>query len=164
MIARLITAPGAEPITIDDVLAWGRMDSAENPSLLGLAIAQAREEAEHATGRRLITQTWEVDVAAGDVVSLYGLSPVQSIKQAGADVPWTDGLPPCVTAPADGTLTIVCGWASPELVPAGIRQWMIHRIITARSAPQFVLPGAQVAVMPRPFVDGLLDPYRVPVI
>lgn len=163
MIARLITAPGAEPITIYDVLAWGRMDSAENPSLLGLAIAQAREEAEHATGRRLITQTWEVDVAAGDVVSLYGLSPVQSIKQAGADVPWTDGLPPTCTAPADGVLTVVCGWEDAAHVPAGIRLWIIHRAITSAELRQFVLPQ-QATWAPRPFVDGLLDPYRVPVI
>jgi hypothetical protein len=162
MLARQTIAPTREPITIDDVLSWGHLDGAENPAMLGLAIAQAREEAEHTTGRRLLTQTWEIDVTAGDVVNLYGLTPVQSIKQAGIDVPWTNGLPPTCTAPADGVLTIVCGWADVLAVPAGIRMWMVHRVITSAEARQFLLATQQISQAPRQFADGLLDPYRIP--
>lgn len=163
MPARLITAPTQEPVTIDDVLSWGRLDGAENPAMLGLAISQAREEAEHATSRRLMTQTWEIDVLAGDVVKLYDLSPVQSITQGGIAVPWTDDLPPTVTAPADGVLTVVCGWPSALAVPAGIRLWIVHRVITSAEMRQFLLPTQQISAAPRSFADGLLDPYRIPV-
>lgn len=162
MATRQIHAPMQEPVTPGDVLSWGRIDSAEDGALLGIAIQQAREEAEHATGRRFLTQTWEIDVHAGDVVQLWGLSPVQRIQQAGVDVPWVDGLPPTCTAPADGVLTVVCGWADVASVPAGIRLWIIHRAISSAEVRQFLLPG-QFSPPPRQFVDGLLDPYRIPV-
>lgn len=162
MAVRQIAAPLQEPVAPADVLSWGRIDAAEDGAVLGIAIQQAREEAEHATGRRLMTQTWEIDVLAGDVVELWGLSPVQSIQQSGVAVPWTDGLPPTCTAPADGVLTVVCGWSDAASVPAGIRLWIIHRVISSAEVRQFLLPG-QFSAPPRPFVDGLLDPYRVPV-
>lgn len=161
MGSRLVKVDGVEPITIDEVLSWGRIDGAENPAVLGLAVAQAREEAEHLTGRRYRPQTWEVDVLAGVPVLLRDLVPVTSVKQAGLDVPFTSDLVPVVVPPADGVLTIVCGYTDPKDIPPGVRLWMIHRAITSNELRQFVT-AAGVAAAPQAFVDGLLDPARIP--
>lgn len=57
---KLITAPTAEPITTQDAKDWLRISTTADDSLLDLMIKSARQKVENITGRKLITQTWEL--------------------------------------------------------------------------------------------------------
>jgi uncharacterized phiE125 gp8 family phage protein len=47
-------------------------------------------------------------------------------------------------------------------VPEGIRQWMLVRVITAYEHRDEMEQAKRGKLEPMPFVDGLLDPYRMP--
>jgi hypothetical protein len=49
-------------------------------------------------------------------------------------------------------------------VPEGIRHWMLMRISTLYENREEVAILGRGKVDPLPFVDGLLDPYRVPLL
>jgi uncharacterized phiE125 gp8 family phage protein len=56
---KLITAPTLEPITLVELKAQSRIDTADEDALLGIYIAAARAKAESYTGAALMAQTWE---------------------------------------------------------------------------------------------------------
>jgi len=60
MTLRLITAPSAEPATVDEVKLDARIDGPELDATIELLIKAARQRCEDLTGRALITQTWEL--------------------------------------------------------------------------------------------------------
>lgn len=76
-----ITGPAAEPVTVTDVKDAARIDGSEFDAQIALLIASFRLQAEHAQGRRLITQTVELVIdefpSATDIDLL--LPDVQSI-------------------------------------------------------------------------------------
>lgn len=188
MRLELSAAPGEEPITLAQAKTHLRVDHSDHDSLITTLIAAARRMAEERLARRLITQTWIAyfdDFA--DELLLSGLSPVASITDvkylAAADGALTV-LDPSVyqlikTAPAklveayDQTwpdarcvpeavrVTAVCGYGAAAAVPEPIVQWMLIAIGTMYKHAEGIVTGTIVAEVPRNFVDGLLDPYRV---
>lgn len=79
MTTTLITAPTVEPITIDEVREYLRIDStAFDATLLGLT-QSARSRAEAYTGRSLITQTWELGLDCLPGLIELPRAPVQSV-------------------------------------------------------------------------------------
>jgi uncharacterized phiE125 gp8 family phage protein len=56
---KLITAPTLEPITVAELKAQCRIDTADEDALLAVIIAAARAKAESYTGAAIMQQTWE---------------------------------------------------------------------------------------------------------
>ncbi|PRP71499.1 hypothetical protein BUE93_05735 [Chromobacterium amazonense] len=52
-------------------------------------------------------------------------------------------------------------WKTAADVPESIRQWVLLRVATAYAQREAVSSGQPLQAMPRTFVDGLLDPWRV---
>lgn len=88
----LKTAPGVEPVSLASAKAHCRIDGADEDALLSTIISAARGAAEHALGRRLISQVWyaffdawnefewrNAGAYAGPALVLRGLSPVSAI-------------------------------------------------------------------------------------
>ena len=72
-----------------------------------------------------------------------------------------------VTLPQVGAVQInyTAGYgASASAVPDGIRHWMLMRVATLYVNREEVAILGRGKVDPLPYVDGLLDPYRVPVV
>ena len=55
-----IAAPASEPLALADAKAHCRVDHTDDDALITALIVAAREQAEHETGRALVTQTWEL--------------------------------------------------------------------------------------------------------
>ncbi|MCD0494828.1 head-tail connector protein [Chromobacterium violaceum] len=52
-------------------------------------------------------------------------------------------------------------WPKDEDVPEAIKQWVLLRVATAYAQREAVASGQPLQQLPRTFVDGLLDPWRV---
>ncbi|VVG70938.1 hypothetical protein PAP18089_01910 [Pandoraea apista] len=163
MAGRLVTPPSSEPVGVDESRQWARIDDDVDEGIVALAIKAAREHAEHITGRRFVTQAWALRVRAGQTVALHGFVPVQSVKTAaGDDLPWfDDGIPPTVTAVADGELRITCGYGDANVVPSSVKMWIWQRLGFYIENRDSLISGKVVAP-PRDYVDGLLDGLEVP--
>ncbi len=61
---KTITAPTAEPITLDEAKAQCRVDIADDDALIGALITAAREEVERQSYHALMTQTLEMILTA----------------------------------------------------------------------------------------------------
>lgn len=46
-------------------------------------------------------------------------------------------------------------------VPAGIKAWILMRVAAANENREAVVVDKSLVIAPMPFVDGLLDPYRI---
>ena len=60
MATRLITAPAAEPLSLEEAKAHLRVDHTTDDSLIAIFLQAARQDCEEWTQRAFITQTWEV--------------------------------------------------------------------------------------------------------
>ncbi len=60
MAIKLLAAPAAEAVTLDEAKAHMRIDIADDDAIVTGLIAAARETIENLTGRKLITQKWRV--------------------------------------------------------------------------------------------------------
>ena len=96
MKATLTVPPAGEPLTLAEAKPHLRVDLNDDDALITALISAAREQVEFLTGQRLITQTWELELAAGERCMLEGLLPIQSLSSTS---PYTlDGRwPPTLT-------------------------------------------------------------------
>lgn len=58
-------------------------------------------------------------------------------------------------------VNFTCGYGAASAVPMGIKQWMLIRIGTMFENREEVALMSRGKIEPLPYVDGLLDPYRV---
>lgn len=80
MALKLITAPAALAVSLADVKTQLRIDGTDHDATLTAYIEAATQVAEHETGRRFITQTWEAVYDAFPCAAIeLGLAPVQSV-------------------------------------------------------------------------------------
>ena len=186
---KLITAPTAMPITLDEAKLHARVEASADDTLITALIAAAQEEAEHITGRALVTQTWEQVLDAFSDSMELGLAPVTSISSikyldsTGAEQTLAstvydlidEAFPPRVVlktgqswpatySAADAVrIRFVAGYGSAGSdVPAAIRAWMQVRVASLYAQREAVIAGVSIAEIPGRFLDGLLDPYRIP--
>ncbi len=181
----LITAPTAEPLSRTEAKLHCRIDGTDDDTLVDALIKTARLMAEQATGRALVTQSWRYTLdcfpAAAINLPRPPLASVQSVKYMDVDgvlqtlVADTDysvylssllGL----VAPAYGVtwpsprdvpeavrIEYTAGYGAAAAVPEDIKQWMLLHI--AHWYDNRAAAGDKRD--PLPFVDALLDPYRV---
>lgn len=179
----VITAPSVEPVTLAEAKSHCRIDAdiTEHDGLLELLIQAAREQAEHDTGRALITQTLQVLEPASCRLQLrkppfLSMTSVVAVDSAGVETAITGSdytidhsrlIPDLVIkAMPSGACYIKAQYnagygASASSVPSAIRRWMLMHIATHFEHRESVVVGGSVASMPTPFIDGLLDPFRV---
>lgn len=153
--------------------------------MLGTLITAARQVAEARTGRKFITQTWELVLDAFPSEIELGALPVQSVTSI--KYYDTDGVLQTMSA-SDYVLDadLLPGWIRPAYnvswpstrtqsqavivrvvlgygttgasVPAGIRQWIVAQVSAAFRNYDGLIDGIAV---PLPFLDGLLDSFRI---
>lgn len=192
MALKLITAPAAEPILLATAKAHLRVDHANDDTLIDALITAARQAAEDRTGRAIITQTWELvlDAFPANEIQIAkppvtGITSVKYIDTAGAEqtlgtdqylldadafpgwllLAYGASWPDTQDAANAVRIRFTCGYgASESAVPAALRQWMLIAIATMYAQREATSVGLSVAEVPRNFIDGLLDPYRLMVL
>lgn len=181
MPIKLITAPTAEPITLDEAKLHCRVDHADEDALISSLIATAREAVEHITGRALMPQTLELALDDFDDVIQLPRPPFASVTS----VKYLDGngvlqtldtasyvvdshSEPARLMPAYGTswpsvrdqanavlIRYQAGYADAASVPSQIKSWMLLHIANLYANRESVVAGISVA--PLPGADRLLD-------
>lgn len=108
--------------------------------------------------------------------TLKGIDSVKLIARDGTEVLLTDadyrldltGLVPQMffhkpTCVQDLEVQYQAGYGSaPTAVPAGIKRWMLHYVNTLYECRESIVVGQTVNDLPFEFIDGQLDPYRIP--
>jgi uncharacterized phiE125 gp8 family phage protein len=185
MSLKLITPPAVEPVALANAKAHMRIDTGDDDTLIEFLIVAARQEAEKITRRALITQEWELvlDEFPTEIsLPLPVLQSVSSIKYLDVDGVEQTLLSTLYLADADSEPARIvpaygCTWPvtrdqyaavrirylagygdSESDIPQAIRQWIMIRVATLYENREAV-GNSQVAIIP--FVDGLLDEYRV---
>jgi len=182
-----IAAPASEPLALADAKAHCRVDHNDDDALITALIVAAREQAEHETGRALVTQTWELvhdtfpeafvlrKAPIASVTSVKYLDPATGAEQTldPADTLLDKDSEPGYLVPAYGKAwptaravpnavrcRYVCGYGNAAAVPQAIKQWMLLAIGTMYAQRETFASGT-VANLPDRFWGSLLDPYRL---
>ena len=189
MSHRLITAPTVEPLDAATLKLWCRIDGTDEDALLAsLFIPAARQACENATGRALLSQTWEVVLDAWPAGSAIELprAPVLAITSvkyidtagvqqtlAGAAYALDNDSEPGWLLPAYGTdwpealdtanairVRYTAGYgAAATDVPQALRMWIALHAAAAYANRE--ASGDARMVAENPALAGLLDPYRI---
>lgn len=182
-----ITAPAVEPLTIAEAKLHCRVDGSDEDALITALIVAAREQAEHETGRALVTQTWELVHDEFPEAFVLRRAPIQSVTSIKylddatgaeqtldpADYLLDKDSEPGYVVPAYGKawpatwpvpnavrVRYVCGYGLAAAVPVAIKQWMLLAIGTMYAQRETFVTG-QIGSIPDRFWAGLLDPYRL---
>lgn len=186
MTLKLIAAPATEPVTLAEAKAHLRVDLSDDDDYITALIVAARWAAESATGRALMTQTWDLLLDAFPQKEiLIGKLPIQSITHVkyydgdgalqtmdSADYALdADALPgwllpaygeswPVTQDTANAVMVrFVAGYADSASVPQPIKHWILMYLGQLYQQREPVVAGASVAALPRAFWDALLDPF-----
>jgi len=186
-----LSPPSAEPLSLAEAKLHLRVDAdiTEDDGLIAALIVTARQQAEHRTGRALVSQQWRysVDTFPADSLELPKpkLVSVQSVTYldsngtrqtlAGGDYEViTDELvgrlvpafgkswPACRMFPGSVQVSYTCGYGAAADVPQSIKAWMLLAIGAWYENREALTAGQPVAELPRCFWEGLLDPFWVP--
>ena len=185
MSLKVITPPASEPLTLDEAKLHLRVDGTDEDSLITSLIVAARQGAEHLTGRALMPQTLElaldefsdkiklprppfVSVTSVTYVDLMGdtqtldasgfviddhSEPARIVRPYGVFWPFTRCQPNAVL------IRYQAGYAHAATVPDEIKSWMLLRVGMLYANRESVATGVSVTSVP--YVDRLLDAYRV---
>ncbi|TAK49744.1 MAG: hypothetical protein EPO23_00475 [Xanthobacteraceae bacterium] len=185
MPAYLLTAPAAEPLSLDDARRYLRVEHDDDDATIAALIAAARNHVEALTRRVLITQTWRFvrDDWPGDgrirlrMGPLRGLSAARLIDAQGTAAaldaglfvadrasntltasPWALPVPGRATAGIE--LDIALGFGpAPEDVPDMLRHAIRMLVAHWYENRGLVGIGQSVAMMP-PTVAAMLTSFR----
>lgn len=187
MPLQLVTPPALEPVTLSEARLHLRVDTADDDPLIGALISAARVHAEMLTARQFLPARWRLVLDRFTPMVLLNRSPVVSVVSVRyldmgglwQTMPATDYVvessseparitpsfgkiwPP--TLPQIGSVEILfdAGYTDATKVPDGIKRWMLLRVgsLYQHREEMSVLPAGRID--PLPFVDSLLDPYRV---
>lgn len=188
MPLQLISQPEAEPVSLLEAKLHLRVDGDADDSLIESLIPSARQAAETLTGRQLVTARWKyvLDQFPCEVLWLPK-SPLQSVisieyfDQAGVwqVLPETEYVvdalfEPARIAPSFGKYWPLClpqigavavtfdaGYGTVSQVPEGLKSWIKLRIGSLYAHREEMAVLSRGRIDPLPFVDGLLDPYKV---
>lgn len=181
-----IAAPASEPLDLATAKLHCRVDGNDDDALVAALIVAAREQAEHETGRALVTQTWELVHDSFPEAFVLRKAPIQSItslkyldsatgaeqtlapadylldkdSEPGYVVPgYGKAWPDSYAVPNAVRCRYVCGYGDAAAVPQAIKQWMLLAIGTMYA--QRETAAGQTYSIPDRFWSGLLDPYRL---
>lgn len=186
MAYKLITAPTTEPVALADAKLHLREDGTDQDARIEALISAARSLAEQKTGRAFAPQTWELvldDFPQAFILHHPPVVGVESLKYIDADGVEQTVNPVCYTldseampgylVPAYGygwpavravpnavRVRYSCGHAIDDAALAALRMWMLLAVATWFKHAEAVSDG-QLASLPRTYVDGLLDEYKV---
>jgi uncharacterized phiE125 gp8 family phage protein len=187
----VITPPTSEPVTVPEAKESPafRVTDAADDLAIGSLIKTARELGEAITKRAFLPTTYEyvldefpfseiilpcpplVSVTSIKYIDTNGAEQTLAPSTYAVDVneepgvvrlaygkswPGTRDFPNCVR------VRYLAGYASATVVPAAIKTWIMMRAGTMYDNPHAIALGSTVMnVIPRDFIDGLLDPFRV---
>ena len=186
-----LSPPSAEPLSLAEAKLHLRVDAdiTEDDGLIAALIVTASQQAEHRTGRALVSQQWRLglDQFPDDSLELPKprLVSVQSVTYldsngtrqtlSGGDYEViTDELvgrlvpafgkswPACRMFPGSVQVSYTCGYGAATDVPQSIKAWMLLAIGAWYENREALTAGQPVAELPRCFWEGLLDPFWVP--
>lgn len=182
-----IAAPASEPLTLAEAKLHCRVDGNDDDARIAGFIIAARQQAEHETGRALVTQTWELVHDKFPEAFVLRKAPIQSVESvkyldgatgtqqtlAPADYLLDKDSEPGYVVPAYGKawpatwpvpnavrVRYICGYGDAAAVPQAIKQWMLLGIGTLYDQGETFVTG-QIGSIPDRFWAGLLDPYRL---
>lgn len=183
-----VSGPVGEPVTSAEIKASARIDGAEFDSHLAIIIPALRRQAEARTHRKIMTQTvrlvldafpsGEIDLTLPDVTAIVSVKylDVAGVEQTMANTAYSmidvgAKTLPTFLAPAHGTtwpdtydaanavkVEFTVGAASAAAVPEDIKLWIIAHACQVLRLPEGITSGT---LAPLPFVDHLLDAYKV---
>ena len=188
MSLQLVTPPAGEPVSLAEAKLHLRVDVDDDDALIGSLISAARQAAETLTGRQMITARWKLVLDAFPCHAiLLAKCPVQSVVNIqyldmngmSQTLPLVDYVvdtsceparitpvfgktwPPTLPQIGAVTITFDAGFGAASAVPEGIKSWIKLRVgsLYAHREEMSILMRGRID--PLPFVDGLLDPYRV---
>lgn len=152
-------------------------DISDEDDLLEHLIVVSTERAEHHLGRSLLTKTYTATASPAEKLMLVpNLVEITSITVTDDDdvetvltvndyrVRVTSAIPVVVLDEPTGSqveIVYTAGYGAAADIPSAIRQWLLMDIATLYENREAIVTGMPVASIPHPFVDGLLDPYRV---
>lgn len=187
MVAILVNAPQAEPVTLGEAKAHARVDASHEDEKVAALIAAARAEVENRTGRALMRQTWRLVRDAVPIGGVIRLAPAPLISVDAVTIYGGDGMPN-VIAPQDyevdlfsspGRLRlgsgrfwgaramngievdITCGYPAAGDVPAPLKQAILLLVGYWFEQREAGAIGAVAGPVDRG-VAALLAPYRMP--
>jgi hypothetical protein len=138
----------------------------------GTGAGQLNTIASYAGATRIATVTspWDTVPDASSSYSVSGfmtvLKPsqyvVDNISEPGAITPAPDTYWPDTQNRTNAVqISFTTGYGAASTVPAGIKAWILMRIGALYENREEVLVGQRLVVADLPFVDRLLDPYRI---
>ena len=183
-----VTEASSEPVSLSEAKAHLRVDHTDDDTLIGALITAARQDAEARMGRTLLPTSWKLELdafPAGRCIRLHWpvVTAVTSVKYrdpAGVQETWdpanyqldatSEPARLCLAPDADWPDTqddrvnaveilYTAGWANAAAVPGVIKAWIKLRLGTLYEHRAEVSAGMPISQIP--FVDHLLDPYRV---
>lgn len=189
MPLRRVSGPSVEPVSLAEAKLHLREDLTESDTLITALITAAREQAEHRTGRSLVTTTWlHTEDQFPEAIRLR-MTRVLSVTQlryrdpagawqvlSGSSYTLDNGSeyanwvypaagfswPATWDQPNGVEVTYTAGFGPNAAdVPASIRAWILLTIGALYAHREGGIEKA-VSELPRSFYHGLLDAYVVP--
>jgi uncharacterized phiE125 gp8 family phage protein len=179
------SVPATEPVTLAEARLFCRVDSTAEDTLITSLIAAARQDAEMILQRSLITQGWRlvldsfpacIELERGTVLTVTAITymDMAGVWQTLSASDYVSDLSGCparitpvfgkvwpVTLPQIGAVKVeyTAGYgAAAADVPEAIKRWIKLRVATIFENREEVARGDLRAM---PYVDGLLDAFRV---
>ena len=183
--------PVGEPLTLAEVKAHIRVDVPDDDVLITALITAVRQHAEQITARSLMTQKWAyttdgfytpesgtlrlekgpiTSIDSITYVAMDGTTQVMPASDYVADLTgqlaritprfgkiWAITLPQIASV----TVNFTAGYGAADKVPELLKQWIKLRVGSCFENREDVLVGARIIVVEMPFIDSLLDAYRI---
>lgn len=179
---KIVTAPTVEPVSVAEAKLHLKVDISDDDALIGALITAAREECEHLTDRAIAEQTLALLLdsfpAAGIKLPRPPVSSITAVEYvdsdgatqtlAGAAYYLDDAQEPSWVLPAydtswpstrgDANAVVVTYEAGYATCPEALRAWILLRVGTLYVTR---MADSDKPAMPSPFVDRIIDRYRV---
>jgi hypothetical protein len=169
------TAVAATSSTLTLAVAANATDSYYNGAVVqivaGAGAGQVNSVISYVGATRQATVgPWDVLPDATSVYALTGvimtLSParytVDAISEPGVITPAVNTYwPDTVNTTNAVQISYTSGYGDATAVPAGIKEWMLMRIGAMYENREEIVVGQRLTLVELPFVDNLLDPYRI---
>lgn len=189
MSNRRTVPPTALAVSVADAKAHARIEVADDDVLIESLIQVATDLAETLTGRAIMPQTWETTldsfpeafelarIPVASVVAVFYVDEAgitQTVAPGAYTLDASEDVGPVYLVPAYGSewpttrdqinavmVRYVCGYADAASVPEPVKQWIKIQVATMYDNRHAYGSARDAASVRLPFVDGLLDRFKV---